>query len=168
MSVLFADGGVIKKNPSLIGGTWAFREVTGDHVINEASGFITPMYADVPSITNNLTEMLAVIRALQSVPKDWHGFVNSDSQITLGRVFKSWKWTGIPEWLHEEYRIERRRLTRWDKIQSRLLSGHPTKAELFSGIGHNGNPVSEHNVWCDKQCGIEAKKYLALLEANNE
>jgi ribonuclease HI len=162
MNALFADGGVISKNPSSIGGTWAFRIISKDVVVCERSGVITPLQADLPTITNNLTEMLALVRGLQTLcltPK-WTGVIYSDSQITLGRVFEGWKWTGIPAWLHKEYQSARSGLLCWDEIQHVLLSGHPTKAQLEAGTGSGGRPVSIHNVWCDKACGEEAKKFM--------
>jgi ribonuclease HI len=158
---LYADGGVIHKNPSQTGGTWAFRIVANGVVVCERSGVITPLQAGLATITNNLTEMLAVVNGLKtlcSTPR-WVGTVYSDSQITLGRVFEGWKWTGIPAWLHADYQTARRGLLCWDQIQHVLLSGHPTKAQLEAGTGKGGRPVSIHNVWCDKRCGEEAEKF---------
>jgi ribonuclease HI len=158
---LYADGGVIQKNPSKTGGTWAFRIVANGVVVCERSGVITPLQAGLETITNNLTEMLAVINGLKvlgSTPK-WIGTVYSDSQITLGRVFEGWKWTGIPGWLHSDYQAARHGLLCWDQIQHVLLSGHPTRAQLEAGTGKGGRPVSIHNVWCDKRCGEEAAKF---------
>jgi ribonuclease HI len=159
---LFADGGVIKKNPSTIGGTWAFRIVLNGVVRCERSGVITPAEAQLPAITNNLTEMIAVVQGLKqlTLTPQFCGTVYSDSQITLGRVFEGWKWTGIPTWLHLQFQRAREGLKRWDQIQHVLLAGHPTRAQLEAGIGRHGYPVSEHNVWCDKACTQAALEYL--------
>jgi len=165
MIQLFADGGVIGRNPSAQGGTWAFclvdTDLFGMHTL-ERSGVITPAEAGLPEITNNLTEMVAVVRGLQSLPDRWFGIVHSDSQITLGRLFDGWKWKGIPPWLHTEFQKERARLVHWGSpvISPCLLQGHPTKAELDAGMGKRGYPVSINNVWCDKACGAEAEKFL--------
>lgn len=163
MNALYADGGVIKKNPSTVGGTWAFRITSAGVVVAEHSGIITPADARVPAVTNNLTEMLALVRGLQALGKTnskWTGTVYSDSQITLGRAFEGWKWTGIPSWLMGEYQYARKRLVNWDQIGHVLLSGHPTRDQIEQGIGKGGRPVSIHNQWCDKACGIAAKNYL--------
>lgn len=162
-NALFADGGVICANPSAVGGTWAWRRVCGA-LLHQHSGVITPQQANLPAITNNLTEMLAVVRGLQALPSAWTGTIYSDSQITLGRVFLGWKWKNIPLWLHHEYQQARARLVNWEKIQWVLLQGHPTKAELAAGVGSRGYPVSEHNVWCDKACGERAAEFLREME----
>lgn len=156
---LYTDGGVIKKNPSEIGGTWAARYVVCGEVKKELSGTITPKAAGLPTITNNLTEMLALLRDLEMLPETFNGYILSDSQITLGRTFQGWKWSNIPNWMHAIYQVQRQRL-RWNLITPVLLAGHPTKEQLEKGIGKHGYPVSEHNVWCDKACGAEAEKFL--------
>lgn len=163
-NALFADGGVIGANPSGIGGTWAWRMVSNEQVFQQAAGVITPRQADMPAITNNLTEMLALVRGLQALPVSWAGTVYSDSQITLGRVFQCWKWKNIPMWLHHEYQEARSRLVNWEQIRGVLLQGHPTKAELAAGVGSRGYPVSEHNVWCDMACGLRAADFLREME----
>jgi len=165
MNELYADGGVIDKNPSAIGGTWAYRIVSSPKPIIFLVGYITPKRAKLPSITNNLTEMLALVRGLEALPTDWVGTVYSDSQITLGRAFEGWKWNGIPDWLHHDYQDARKHLLHWDQINHILLSGHPTRAQLAAGIGKNGRPVSIHNVWCDKACSEMAKTYREAAHA---
>lgn len=163
-NALFADGGVIGANPSAIGGTWAWRWVCETRVLHQHSGVITPQNADLPAITNNLTEMLALVRGLQALPDVWVGTVYSDSQITLGRVFQGWKWKNIPLWLHHDYQQTRARLVNWDQFKYVLLQGHPTRAELAAGVGSRGYPVSEHNIWCDKACGERAAEFLREME----
>jgi ribonuclease HI len=166
-NALFADGGVIGANPSAIGGTWAWRWVCETRVLVQHSGVITPRQADLPAITNNLTEMLALVRGLQTLPDAWVGTVYSDSQITLGRIFQGWKWKNIPLWLHHDYQQARGRLVNWDQIGFVLLQGHPTRAELAAGVGSRGYPVSEHNVWADKACGERAAEFLREMEPTN-
>jgi ribonuclease HI len=157
---MYTDGGVVGHNPSKWGGTWAYRILHDGLVVAERSGFITPRQAQVPAVTNNLTEMLAVVRAMDDVPNDWMGMVLSDSQITLGRLFLGWKWKNIPDWLVNEFarmKIWHDHFAKWEHA---LLQGHPTKNELLIGKGSRGYPVSEHNVWCDKACGERASKWL--------
>lgn len=171
MNQLFCDGGVIGANPSGIGRTWAFKRIhVSDFdagqapVVYSESGVITPRKAGMPSITNNLTEMLALLKGLASLDKDWNGTIYSDSQITLGRAFMGWKWKNIPMWMHAEFQRERARLWRWDEIKYVLLDGHPTIAQLAAGIGKRGGPVSEHNVWCDQACTAAGQDYLQRAE----
>jgi hypothetical protein len=111
-------------------------------------------------VSNNLTEMLALVKGLEALPVDWAGMVCSDSSITLGRAFKGWKWTNIPEWLHHRYQAARARLINYDNFTHTLLCGHPTKAQLAAGTGRHGYPVSEHNVWCDEACKKAGEIFL--------
>lgn len=164
MNQLFVDGGVIIKNPSTVGGTWAWRLVTDDIVVREGSGVITPQQAEMATISNNLTEMLALVRGLQALQSTWRGDICSDSQITLGRAFNGWKWTNIPAWLHREFHRERTRLVTWNRLRPLLHQGHPTRDELAWGKGYKGYPVSKHNVACDKACGERALEFLRLLD----
>lgn len=164
MNELYVDGGVMRKNPSPIGGTWAARLVRDGLVAMELSGWITPREARTEAITNNLTEMLALVRGLQLLPARWTGTIYSDSQVTLGRAFEGWKWQNIPPWLHHEYREARKHLMHWDELQHVLLDGHPTIAHLAAGTGKRGHPVSEHNRWCDEACQAAARKFLENLE----
>lgn len=158
---LYCDGGVVTVNPSPYAGTWAYRILTDGVVVAEQSGIITPAQARMDKITNNLTEMLAALNAMRALPGDWTGEFCSDSQITLGRLFLGWKWTGIPAWMHKLYNDNRVRLTNYTTITPILLDGHPTRAQLAAGIGKRGHPVSEHNVFCDHACGERAKEFLS-------
>lgn len=162
-NALYADGGVIGGNPSEIGGTWAWRHVGLDGEINSGSGVIAPREAGLAVVTNNLTEMLAVLKGLQALPDGWQGVVYSDSNVTLGRVFRGWKWANIPTWVHDLYRQQVERLA-WSSIDFVLLAGHPTAAQLAAGTGRHGYPVSEHNVWCDKACRRAGEHFLAEME----
>lgn len=163
---LYCDGGVISKNPSPIGGTWAFCLVGEKGLEWISSGYITPDEINSPTVTNNQTEMLALVHGLHALPDDFKGTIFSDSKVTLGRAFLGYKWENIPEWLHNEFREESKRLHLHDpkKIKWTLLAGHPTKAQLQSGIGRHGLPVSEYNVRCDEMCKIEAEQFLINLD----
>ncbi len=158
---LYVDGGVIQHNPSSQGGTWAFLLLNMNVVEKAQSGMITPQQAGLPAITNNLTEMLAMLKGLAALPASWKGTVYSDSQVTLGRIFQGWKWTNIPRWMHLVFQAQTMRLAWWPGgFQYVLLDGHPTKAQLAAGIGKRGHPVSEYNVLCDQWCQGEAQKFL--------
>lgn len=160
ITAVYADGGVIGRNPSPMGGTWAWCHVNAaGERITQGSGIVEPAGAGLPAITNNYTEMVALLNGLSAVPFGWHGVVYSDSQITLGRLFWGWKWTNIPaDVVHHA-----RNMRRWIDLTACtpvLLDGHPTKAQLATGVGKRGGPVSEHNVWCDKECGRQARSFM--------
>lgn len=157
---LYCDGGVIGSNPSSIGGTYAWLMVGEDGQTRGKANVLTVEKNGGP-VTNNQTEMLAVLRGLEHCPSDWTGTIYSDSAVTLGRIFSGWKWNNIPEWMHLLFREQRQRLTNWEHIKHVQLDGHPTRAQLVSGVGKRGNPVSEHNVWCDKACRWAGEEWLS-------
>lgn len=158
---LYADGGVIFKNPSPYGGTWAFCLVKDNEIISSGSGIILPSEFGGKPVTNNVSEMYAVIKGLESLPENWSGIVYSDSQVTLGRVFGVFKsFDGIPHSLRIALYNAKGRLSNKHKIGHILVAGHPTKKELASGTGKNGNIVSRFNVWCDKECTRLSKEFL--------
>ena len=128
---LYADGGVILKNPSTIGGTWAFCAVDaeGNRVIER--GGVAPA-TDGRLITNNHMEQIAITLALEAMPDGWEGTVYSDSMIALGRVFKGWRLKNLPSNVAKRSAAA---VARLGKIETVLLQGHPTKADLKSGIG---------------------------------
>ena len=156
---IYADGGVIGRNPSSIGGTWAYVLTQDDEVLKECSNVVTPEQIQMPAVSNNVTELIAVVRGLAAVPFDWYGTIASDSEITLGRVFRGWHRHNVPDWLSAELDFQIQMHIKWNKINGHLLQGHPTRLQLLKGMGDR-YPVSKHNVRCDQLCGIEAKKYL--------
>lgn len=161
---LYVDGGVIRKNPSPIGGTWAARVISNKVVVAEYCGVITPDHAKMTTISNNLTEMLALVRGLEFLPSDWIGTVFSDSEVTLGRAFKGYKWGGIPNWLEREFRRQKARLLNWHDFEYVNLQGHPTIDEIKAKISKTGRPVSHHNKWCDDACSRAGNDYYVAWE----
>lgn len=154
---LYADGGVIGPNPSAIGGTWAFCQVANGQRGQCASGIIRPVEAGVPAITNNLTELYAILQARESLPRSWSGVIHSDSWVSLQRVFLAAKLANVPHWLVE--RLQRMQHDGWFRDCSYvLLDGHPTQVQLVAGLGKRGHPVSVHNVWCDAECNRRAQE----------
>ena len=155
---LYADGGLIVKNPSPYGGTWAYCGVDaeGNRVLAR-SGWIEAPAGRV--ITNNHTEQIALTLALEAMPDGWNGKVYSDSNIALGRVFRNYTTRNLPQNISDRSRAAVRRL---GHITAILLQGHPTKKDLECGIGAKRKlPVSIHNVWCDKACTAAANDFKA-------
>ncbi len=161
LAAIYADGGCVGSNPSLHGGVWAWCGVTaeGQMVVSD-SGLILPGDVGMPAITNNLSEYVALVRALEYLPDGWSGRVCSDSSVSLGRLFRGWKHTGIPpEWIGRARRAKQR----LGDLTEVLHDGHPTKAQLASGIGKRGHPVSSFNVFCDRECNRVARKQLEVM-----
>lgn len=140
-------------NPSPIGGTWAYCWVQRDLRIRKRSGAVTPEDLGVEAVTNNMTELLAAILALESVPAGWDGTLYTDSRVTACRL-KSVQagQNGTPIWMAERCR----KLA--GKYRIALLAGHPTELDLIRGIHREKRlPVSEHNVACDRMCTLAGK-----------
>lgn len=146
---IYCDGGVVWKNPSPIGGSWAFALVDKyDECLYYESGFVqsTPNR----NITNNVSEQIAIVKALEHMPQGWSGTVCSDSQVALGRAFLGWKRNGLPNNVSKRLDLA---ILSLGKLDFELLQGHPTCYELASSIGaRTGKRVSRHNVLCDKLC----------------
>ena len=155
---LYTDGGVIGQNPSPIGGTWAWCMVNADGTrTRHAYGYVTPADLGTPTVSNNHTELLALVLGLEALPAGWAGTVCSDSWVSLQRVFLAAKLANVPPWLVERLQTLQKSgaLKQMTYI---LLDGHPTRAELAAGIGKRGHGVSIHNVWCDQQCSAIARE----------
>lgn len=149
---LYTDGGVIGANPSALGGTWAYClvDAAGQRTTCE-SGIITPAEAELPLVTNNLTELLAIVKGREALSWAWSGTIHSDSWVSLQRVFFAARLKNVPPWLVA--RLQKLQREGWFTGCSwKLLDGHPTKAQLAAGVGKRGGPVSIHNVWCDQAC----------------
>jgi len=157
ITAVYADGGLIGPNPSAKGGTWAWCHVnsSGERV-KERAGVVLPDELGLEKVTNNISEMVALLRCIRNLPEGWSGTVYSDSQITLGRVFKGWDMEKCPSSIIVRALEYRRRLGRIIPV---LLDGHPTKAQVTAGIGKRGNMCSEHNVWCDDACNRARKEW---------
>lgn len=159
MNQLFTDGGVIEKNPSPIGGTWAYRVVHDGTPIGGCAGVIEPR-GPYPTISNNMTELLAIFKGLESLPDGWSGQVCSDSKIALGWVFWGYRRNKAVPILCERVDAAVKRLGELTPI---LHDGHPTAAQIALGKGKRGQPVSEHNVFVDRQCCRMAQEHQAKL-----
>lgn len=157
---LYTDGGVIGQNPSLIGDTWAWCLVDASgEMRRHAVGWLTPAELDAEAVTNNHTELLALVLGLEALDADFAGTVYSDSWVSLQRVFLAAKLNNVPQWLVERLQILQKS-GRLANLDYTLLDGHPTRAQIEAGIGKRGHPVSIHNVWCDQQCSALARERL--------
>lgn len=162
---VYSDGGVIQHNPSNIGGTWATLHVGEAGVpLWRSSGVVLPAEVGGP-VTNNQTEMFALLVGLEALPDGWSGNLCSDSLVTLRRFCYSGTLRGIPDPWRDRLGTVLRRL---GTLTPLLHAGHPTRAQLRAGVGRHGYPVSEHNVECDRACGLEAEKYLRQHPASVE
>ena len=160
VKTLYCDGGVIYSGSpggSSIGGTWAFVATDEkDEAIFEESGFVK--IESPKGTTNNHTEFISAVYALEAMDAGWSGTLASDSKITLGRLFEGSPTKNLPdEWVIRG----REALLRLGVVIPKHLDGHATKAQLKVGIGKNGNPVSKWNSECDRLCN-EAKEPYAM------
>jgi hypothetical protein len=91
---------MIGQNPSPIGGTWAWCMVNADGTrTRHAYGYVTPADLGTPTVSNNHTELLALVLGLEALPAGWAGTVYSDSWVSLQRVFLAAKLANVPPWL---------------------------------------------------------------------
>jgi ribonuclease HI len=179
----FCDGGVVKRNPSPVAGTWACCVVdrAGTHLV-EHSGYIVPGNSPLEGhprttralVSNNDSEFYAALMALEAAPDNWAGRLCTDSQVTANRIVRVRRGGGIDpipyEWEQRAWRAMRR-LGIFRIVQ---LGGHPTKEDLQRGyrIASDGRKlqVSRHQVWADEECtrlarGVEAALGLGLQDA---
>lgn len=146
---VYADGGVILKNPSAIGGTWAFCFVDSEGKrFRKHAGVLKPEEGVDGLVTNNITELFALCSAIWSIQtlENWESrsyHFYSDSNVTVLRVFRDASLKGVPDWLREFTGKVRILLDRIE-FQYTRLDGHPDAVSLMTGIGKRGGPVSEH------------------------
>ena len=155
----YCDGGVIERNPSKIGGTWAYCHVTEAELMSNY-GVITPDDVGLAVITNNLTELYAAVRCLESLPQGWDGVLHTDSLVTLNRLIHARSFTGVPRWLIDRT-LKLRRNSKWNV---NLVVGHATKEELRRGYRiRNKLPTSRINSLVDELCRRAAEEFLASV-----
>lgn len=161
VAAVYADGGLIERNPSPVAGMWAWCHVGADGWrIREGSGVIVP--ADVvevspEGVTNHHSEVLALLLGLEELPDGWSGTVYSDSKNALNVFFASARVNKLPASWRPRVGAVLRRL---GAMRSVRLDGHPTKAQLKAGVGKRGAPVSEHNVHVDRLCTRAGERFM--------
>ncbi len=152
---LFTDGGVAGKNPSPVGGSWAWCLVADNTIVRWACGFVQPVDIGREKITNNDTEGLAALLALEAMEEKWNGILHTDSLVTLYRLKRRQPWQ-LPAFMRERIMLLRQR----KRIKVELVKGHPTAKDLANGVHANGSPVSEWNVFCDDRCNEVIQEFL--------
>lgn len=159
---IFADGGLLgfKKH----GGTWAWCGV-------DKEGKRVLMYSGVMEeakvgyvVTNNHSEQMAILQAIEMMPPGWSGNVYSDSFIALGRVFHGFRRENLPDEIHQRSMAAVKKL---GTIKTGNLKGHPFEADLRAKKkqrteGSGFLPTSIHNYWCDKKCEEERDHWKKL------
>lgn len=158
---VFCDAGVIGKNPSKDGGTWAFVGVFAsgdfDNVIFQQSGVVLPTDIEMDTVENNICETIAILLALEAMPDGWFGTVYSDNLNAIRRARAPREMKKIvPQFVKDRMIAATARVK---VIEYVLLGGHPNKDELKSGYRSDGKPVSRWNVLADDLCCKEAAKF---------
>ena len=161
IAAVYTDGGIIGPNNGAKAGTWAFCYVDAEGKrIYSDSGLLIAGQGDTAEceyIGNNLTELYAMVRALEALPVGAMPHIYSDSKNTLGRMFRYWSLKGgVTHEIRERVLRLRRRTF---ELGCTLLDGHPTPKQLEEGRGKRGGPVSKWNVWCDKECNRQRRLY---------
>ena len=148
----YIDGGLASANPSPHGGSWSYVLVGKDgDVAAYDSGLVRPADLGLETVSSNLMELIAAIRALQKLPAGWSGTAYTDSKVTWERLRNPKAgMRGVPAKVLEELRAAQQRVG--NRFQIILLEGHPSKAELSRGVGKGGQPVSRFNELCDRLC----------------
>lgn len=156
---LYVDGGLVGKNPSDFGGSYAWALVDDkDELVKFGSGFVKT--EDSPT-TNNHTEMWAAIVGMEQLPDGWSGTLYSDSKITLGRLFRGERTKNLPT----DYIVKfKQNLARLGNVKGCHLDGHPSKVHLETGTGKRGNPVSKWNKFVDQLCQDEVNKVKGKIK----
>lgn len=158
ITALTADGGCRLSNPSPYGGMWAFRHTNAaGEPVAQAAGVVTVAELfPLTTVSNNVTETLALLIGLEALPDGWAGKVRSDSLNAL-RVFTNLA-SDRPHLTAEILARCRAVGLRLGKFSFELLAGHPTKKELaLLRVGQvvkseRGYPYCLHNFWADGAC----------------
>lgn len=155
---LYADGGLVRCNPSPYAGAWAWCHVSQSGEIVARGSGIVPWDGTGDGVTNNEMEAMALIEGLESLPEGWAGRVCSDSKVGLGWVLAAAGYQSkCPDALRQRAMQATRRL---GFIRRVLMNGHPSEAHLAAGIGGRGLPCDRHQVWCDQECTRLVEGYI--------
>jgi ribonuclease HI len=194
---IYADGGVVGRNPSEHGSVWAYCVVDdglpGNNVIERARGLMVAVTAskwarvaadkvvseqpvstrvDIDAwpgsasvayrTSNNHSELMAILKGLESRPPGWSGRVVSDSLNAADRF----NGRSLLDPHHIPMEVINRMvaiLARCGTIQWAHVKGHPSREDLKAGH-RNGTPVSKHQVWCDLECTAYRNRWSLHLK----
>jgi ribonuclease HI len=132
----YSDGGQLSANQKGVGSThggtwgcvWTDRD---DNRIQEAHGTVLPNKSvGRMGVTNNDSEMIAALIALDNLPDDWKGTFHCDSLVTLARIKEL-----SP---HKEHRPDRINNLPWsesDKVEMRNKEREKKRGELVGKMG---------------------------------
>lgn len=157
---VYTDGGVIGRNPSSHGFTWAavLLDSDSEHVV--MSGVVTPRDVGLTSVENNMAETVAIVMALEALPAGWSGTIYTDNLNSLRRADTKRLGKGsrfnasLSGRFYEAVR-------RCPDVSYRLVIGHPTRKEKADPHAN----WSPWNVLADTFCCAEAyraKKVIGL------
>lgn len=113
------------------------------------------------TVENNITETIAILLALETLPLGWTGTLYGDNLNSIRRAREPRKIKKVvPSFIREAM------VAACDKVavQYVLLGGHPTKQELIDGRRKDGAMVSKWNVMADKLCCIAAENHIRQQE----
>lgn len=146
---VYTDGGIIGRNPSPIGGTWAAIFVKNGELHAERSGVILPSDIGMDTVENNIAETIAVLVALEMLPDGWSGTLYGDNLNSIRRAeFPEKIKPIVPQFIKDRMIAARKRVS----PKFVLLGGHPNLAEVEAGVRADGKPVSKWNVHADSVC----------------
>lgn len=155
--VLYADGGVIGRNPSPYGGPYAWYLIQDNEtVIRAGDGILTPADLGTETVSNNNTELLAVLAGAEAATPNYPNLtIKSDSLNALRWLFGEKGIQNVPQALRDRL-IAYLKTGRLAGCSYTLLAGHPTKEWLAAGYrtepGKSPLEVSIWNKACDDRC----------------
>lgn len=158
---LWTDGGLLSRNPSKIGGTWAWVRVNEKlEIENQSSGILLPKHLNTEArvyteVTNSHSEITAIYRGLRELPDDWIGEIVTDSKLCISwltqkdRLGERLVWKNCPDWLQERVIQEQNRIYgSGGHLKYRHVDGHQNDS-----IDHR------FNILCDDMCRKEGEDY---------
>lgn len=168
---LFTDGGLIGRNPSADGLTWAWCRVENGVRVDEDYGWLRaselPMRPEtgLHEATSNQAEFLAALQAFEALAPGEIVHVYTDSAVTIKRWAEMGALHGIPVMWRVRMNacLKRHGGSFWHHVD-----GHPSKADLERGRKENGDMVSEHNVYVDALTQLAVKVARLCLESERE
>jgi hypothetical protein len=138
-----------------------------DEVLAEDAGLLLPHHLDVKRITNNDSELYALVRALEACPDGADVSAYSDSQCTLMRMARIARGQAPTKTMNQElYDRAEAALSRLGEVCFVHVKGHPTRSDLERGRTSKGRLVSRHQVRCDDLCTEKAQEYMDTLSTS--